>query len=248
MVYLIVSGEDMLTATPVATADRAEAVAHLLVGLGTAKGTTLTFPGIRTGVAYADQFAARNMVRLEQGYGRLIGTAFNAQQGEIALGSGLSPGRVPGDSTGSVTRGVAFFGESNLRYYTGDNVTLGGVGRPFFFMSAEDATMVGSGATAARYTGMAPSALQAYVSGGKTYGISFPTQELSIRLPTALDAGGWPHFLEGGRTAVRLADPNGGFLINPTSEFITPGGTSMPSGAVLFKLGPDGSWIRIRRF
>jgi hypothetical protein len=156
--------------------------------------------------------------------------------------------KVVSGSSASVSRGVAFFGESNLQFYVGENVTLGGAGRPFFFMSGEDAMLVTSRSAAARYTGMAPSVLRAYVTGEKVYGISFPTQGLRLGLPTATDAAGWPHFLEGGRTAVRLEGPNAGYLLNPTSEFVTPGGSPMPGGAALFELGPEGSWILLRRF
>ena len=95
---------------------------------------------------------------------------------------------------------------------------------------------------------MAPSVVRAYVNGKPVYGVAFPTEGLDIRLPTAADAGGWPHFLEGGRTAVRTAEPNGGYLLNTTREFVVPGGSPMPTGSVLFRLGSHGEWIPLRRW
>lgn len=145
--------------------------------------------------------------------------------------------------------GTAFFGEDNYtRFYQGENVTIGGAGRPFFFMPAEDAAAVRNAGDAARYTGMAPSAQRAYMERGTVYGISFPTEGMEMRPPTAADAGGWPHFLEGGQTAVRLPGESGGYLLNPTREFVVPGGSPAPPGTALFELGPQGEWVPIRRF
>jgi hypothetical protein len=145
--------------------------------------------------------------------------------------------------------GVAFFGEDNLRYYTPDKATIGRDGRSFFMMPLEDAAIVRSSGDAARYTGMAPSAQGAYLSGGDTFGLSFPTEGMALTRPTAADAMGWPHYLEGGNTAVRLSDgPNAGYLLNPTREFVTPGGNAVPNGSVLFKLGTGGEWMPIKRF
>jgi hypothetical protein len=116
-------------------------------------------------------------------------------------------------------------------------------------MPLEDSAIIKDAADAARYTGRAPSAESAYLNGGDIYGLSFPTEGMKITRPTAADAGDWPHFLEGGNTAVRLGDgPNAGYLVNPTREFVIPGGNSVPSGSVLFKLGPNGEWIPMKRF
>src|SRR5690606_38552387 len=145
--------------------------------------------------------------------------------------------------------GVAFFGESNLGYYTREGATIGREGKPFFFMPLEDSAIVKNASDAARYTGRAPSAESAYLQGGEVYGLSFPLGERRISLPTADDAGGWPHFLEGGRTAIRFGEgQTAGYLINPTREFVTPGGSPVPSGSVLFKLGPDGEWVTVRKY
>lgn len=72
---------------------------------------------------------------------------------------------------------------------------------------------------------------------------------MSVSQPTAADAGGWPHFLEGGNTAVKTGDgPTAGYLVNPTREFVMPGGDPVPPGSVLFKLGPNGDWIPMRKY
>ncbi len=145
--------------------------------------------------------------------------------------------------------GVAFFGQSNLGYYTRDAATIGREGSSFFLMPLEDSAVVTDAASAARYTGMSPSTLQAYKEGGDIFGLSFPTAGMEMRLPTAADAGGWPHFLEGGHTAVLTGDgPKAGYLVNPTREFVTPGGHAVPPGSVLFKLDGDGAWAPIKRF
>lgn len=67
--------------------------------------------------------------------------------------------------------------------------------------------------------------------------------------PTSADAMGWEHFLEGGNTAVKLGDgPTAGYLLNPTREFVIPGGNPVPVGSVLFELGEHGEWMPIRRY
>lgn len=151
--------------------------------------------------------------------------------------------------------GVAFFGNSNLGYYTGETATLGRSGGSFFFMPIEDSGVIANAADASRYTGRAPSADLAYVDvanktagDGVIYGISFPLEGKSTRVPTAADAGGWPHFLEGGHTAVRIEGDKGGFLVNPTREFVLPGGDPVPRGSMLFQLGENGSWMPLKMF
>lgn len=143
--------------------------------------------------------------------------------------------------------GVAFFGRDNVRFYTPENATLGREGGAFFHMPIADSVLVTDAASAARYTGHAPSALEAYKTGGEIFGISFPRAGLGARVPTAADAGGYVHFLEGGHTAVRTEGPLGGFLVNPTREFVIPGGQAVPPGSVLFRV--DGAaWTPIRQF
>lgn len=53
------------------------------------------------------------------------------------------------------------------------------------------------------------------------------------------DAGGWPHFLPGGHTAVRVGDE---WIVNSTREFVVDGGVPMPTGTMLFKLLDGGVW------
>jgi hypothetical protein len=157
----------------------------------------------------------------------------------------VTPATVPGQPR---EYGVFFFGDDVLPYVDRTDATLGRTGRQHFFMPLEDASGITDAATAARQSGHAPSILNAYTSGTPAYGVSFPTGGLTVRVPTAQDAGGWAHFLEGGRTAVRTSDPNGGFLLNSTREFVTPGGNTMPPGSVLFRIDEGGAWTPLRRF
>lgn len=145
--------------------------------------------------------------------------------------------------------GVAFFGDDNKAYYTPANATIGRAGRPFFLMPLEDSGIVKNAGDAARYTGMAPSAQKAYVNGGEIYGLSFPLDGMTLTKPTAADAMGWEHYLEGGTTAVKTGDgPTAGYLLNPTREFVIPGGNPVPPGSVLFQLGENGDWIPLKRY
>ena len=158
-----------------------------------------------------------------------------------ARAAGTAPVR-----TAEENYGVRFFGEEQVRHYTGASPMLGKPGSPVFFSPVEDMAVVRNAGDAALHSGMAPSVTNACVNGKDVFGISFPTTGLSTRLPTAADAGGHIHFLEGGHTAVRL--PGGGrYLVNPTREFVTPG-VAVPQGSVLFKLGPNGEWIIRKRF
>lgn len=57
------------------------------------------------------------------------------------------------------------------------------------------------------------------------------------------------HYLEGGTTAVKTGDgPTAGYLLNPTREFVIPGGNPVPPGSVLFQLGKNGDWIPLKRY
>ncbi|MBT9605261.1 hypothetical protein [Microbacterium sp.] len=138
---------------------------------------------------------------------------------------------------------VAFFDDSAAtNYYSGPTSTLGRSGRPFFVMPAEDAGIVKNAHDAARYTGMSPATQQAYTTGGEIQGIAFPSDGIPVRQPTAADAMGWPHYLEGGHTAVLGEGPNAGYLMNPTREYVIPGGTGVMNGAFRFHL-MDGEWF-----
>lgn len=69
---------------------------------------------------------------------------------------------------------------------------------------------------------------------------------LSVMTQSVTNAGGYTHFLEGGRTAAQLLGC-GGCLSNPAREFVTPG-VAVPQGSVLFKLRPNVEWIPLTRF
>jgi hypothetical protein len=142
---------------------------------------------------------------------------------------------------------AAIFGPSNMRFYDVPAPGLGREGSSFFVMPAEDAARIHDAASAARYTGMSPSTLKAYQEGSEVYGILFPSDGIPHRLPTAADANGWEHFLPGGHTAVRLEGPAGGYLVNPTREFVIPGGTKVPPGSVLVRIGRT-EWTILRRW
>jgi hypothetical protein len=149
----------------------------------------------------------------------------------------------------TVSQGVYFFGDDVLPYIDRPDATLGRSGQATFFSPLDDVSSVSSTSDAARLSGQAPSITRAYTTGGNGYGIVFPTEGLNVSLPTSADAMGNANFLNGGHTAVGLgADGPNGFLLNSTREFVTPGGGPMPPGSVLFQIGPNGSWIPIRRF
>lgn len=142
--------------------------------------------------------------------------------------------------------GVRFFGKEQVQFYTKHGARLGRADQPVFFSPLEDMATVRNASDAARLTGNAPSVTDAYVRREDVFGVSFPTRGLNVRFPSASDGSG-PHFLEGGHTAVRLASPDEGFLLNPTREFVTPA-TAVPQGSVLFRIGSKGEWIAIRKF
>jgi hypothetical protein len=163
-------------------------------------------------------------------------------------GSGTTPKAVEqppvaASNPGASKSGAYFFDKQVLPYIDRADATLGRVGESHFFMPLEDSDVVTDAASAYRYSGGAQSLERAYVTGGDVYGIEFPLDGLTPRLPTAADAT-FPHFLEGGQTALKL--PGGGYLVNPTREFVVPGGNTMPAGSVLFKIGPGGARIPIR--
>ena len=160
-------------------------------------------------------------------------------------------GRVPDSAGVASERGVAFFGRDNLRYYVGDangaTPPLGAPGRPFFMMPIEDSALINTPVSAAIESGFAPSAQRVWNNGGDLFGISVPLEGMSPRLPTAADAMGWPHFLEGGNTAVNVADTDW-FLVNKTREFVIDGGAQTPKGTVIFRVGERGELIPLWRY
>jgi hypothetical protein len=169
--------------------------------------------------------------------------ASQVQAVEVALSSARLAASTPKNY------GVTFFGDDILPFYGPSKATIGNPsGAPSFFMPVEDAALVKNAHDAAVYTGMAPSAQRAYLSSNEIYGFSFPTNGLNVVKPTVVDAAGWPHFLEGGYTAIRLEGANAGFMVTPVREFITSGSNAVPAGSVLFKIGPNGEWIPLRKW
>lgn len=247
----------------VATEDFAQGHIKLLIAILTAVVVYLTKGQMKTLVAElnASKLGPKFAQWIEANEARLV--QHPALQPHKPLGQAVrEAAKMPGEtvgrrarpapaSTGTVAEtegtGVAFFGKDNLPYYTGDETTLGREGSAYFFMPHADGLSVKNASDAARLTGMAPSAQRAYIEGGDIYGITFPTKGMSPKLPTSADAGGWPHFLEGGHTAVALPE-NGGYLVNATREFVIPGGQPAPPGSILFKLGADGSRETIRGY
>ena len=141
-------------------------------------------------------------------------------------------------------RGVFFVDSQIVPYLDKVDATLGQPGA-HFFMPLEDSKGVVDAASAYRYTGGAPAMGRAYTGGGEVFGVDFPLAGMTPRVPTAADAGGYVHYLEGGHTALRLGD-GGGFLVNETREFVVPGGGAMPAGSTLFRLAEDGSRVPMR--
>lgn len=167
------------------------------------------------------------------------------------LGQLLGAASRSGENPKNISKdyGVTFFGVDILPFYGPQKNTIGNPnGAASFFMTLDDSSFVKNAHDAAVYTGMAPSAQKAYLTGGEIYGFSFPIDGVVVAKPTALDAGGWAHYLEGGNTAVKLEGPNAGYMINPVKKFVTPGNTPLPSGSVLFQVGPNGEWIPLRRW
>ncbi len=144
--------------------------------------------------------------------------------------SGLSP---------EITRGVRFFGQEQLQFYTGANATLGRAGDAIFLMPEQDAGSVLNGIDAAIKSGLAPSVTNAARTGGDIYGVVVPLDGIATRVPTIADANGWPHFSLGGHTGVNI---DGIQLLNDTREFVVDGGIDLPPGTMVFKLLDGGAW------
>jgi len=114
-------------------------------------------------------------------------------------------------------------------------------------MSIEDAAWIDSPVKAAIESGFAPSVKSAWEQGKDIYGLTFPTKNFNIRPPVKADAMGWPHFFEGGHTAIK-AEGTSYFLVNKTREFVLPGGAPIPKGSVLFRLDDGGTWKPLIRY
>jgi hypothetical protein len=145
------------------------------------------------------------------------------------------------------------FSDQAVQFYDHSGATLGPPGSNVWAMPTEDAVRIHTPADAARETGMAPMAMNAYVNGGDIYAVHFPIDPAALRRPTVADSGGWEHFYPDptntstvyGHTAVNTG--TGAFLVNQTRETLVAGGNAVPPGAVLARLA-DGAWTVVRRY
>lgn len=168
-----------------------------------------------------------------------------AVQNLVDLNRYHDPGMPPryGDDVDSV---FTFF-DTDIKdlYANGLAPTLGRDGNPVFVMPRDDANLISSIEDAAVATGGAPRVMAAWRNGEDVFGIEIPVDGLNLRVPTAADAGGYEHFLEGGYTAL---NQDGLFTVNRIRELVVDGGSPVPRGTVLFQLLPDGSRIPIGMF
>ncbi|QYI96517.1 hypothetical protein K0028_12550 [Curtobacterium flaccumfaciens pv. flaccumfaciens] len=131
-------------------------------------------------------------------------------------------------------------------YYEAGDSTIGAPGGPFFLMPEEDALQyVHNPIDAMVQTGLAPSVRQAVMHNEPVYGIRFPLEGTSPRLPSAADAGGNLNYTPGGHTAVAFEE---GHMINETREFVIDGGRPVPAGSEVFQLMDNGERMVVRRF
>lgn len=105
-------------------------------------------------------------------------------------------------------------------------------------MPYEDAIKIDSPAQAMFESGMAGSVTSAVQDGKPVFAAVVDTSGLPQRLPTAVDAGGWPHFIPGGHTAINI---DGHIFPNTTREFVVDGGASLPP-TVILRLHDNGFW------
>lgn len=139
----------------------------------------------------------------------------------------------------TVERGAFFVDENLAKSIQSGKANLGRPGDLGWVMPATDAASVRTPADAARYTGMAPMAQRAQANGQPIFEVNFPLDSVSVRAPTAADAGGFPHWMPGGHTAVAL-EGGGGMLMNPTREAVFNGGVAPPAGTQITRIDPDG--------
>ncbi len=149
---------------------------------------------------------------------------------------------------GGDSHGVTFFDKDIANRFQQPGATLGPKGGQVWMMPAEDAKGLRTKGEIVRATGNAPRPVQVYRSDSDMYGLAVPLEGVSRRHATASDAQGWPHYLEGGNTAVRLPGKDGGYLVNSTREFVVEGGAGIPKGSVLFKVGDNGSYEPLKVF
>lgn len=194
--------------------------------------------------------AASTAVKLARKTASLVGSKPGVFQIQTHVAEKL--GQRVTSNIGVSDTAVLWFGKDiAMKFYTpsvrNKTPTLGVKGRALFHMMIEDAAYINTPLKAAVETGFAPSVLDAYRRGGEVCGLAFPTKGYNIRLPVKADAMGWPHFLEGGHTAIKI-EGTPFFLVNKTREFVLPGGSPIPKGSVLFELDQAGTWRSLVRY
>lgn len=158
---------------------------------------------------------------------------------------------------------------ASIKYWDGISPSIGAPGKPFFVMSLGDAGLIHNPADAARLTGNSPATLRALTghfidtdpgsptfaqplhdaipaSHRQNYAVVFEVREgNSPRTPTAEDAGGWPHFTEGGYTAVLQSD--GTHAVNSVREWVVTGGDIAGPGDFRVSLTPGTNDWRVEQ-
>lgn len=140
---------------------------------------------------------------------------------------------------------VSFMGSNGRKYYDNASATLGAPGGSVWVAPMDDIAGISNRAGVVTGTGHAPGPLLSYLKGDSIYGIAVPRSSVSLRLPSAADAGANQHFRLGGVTGV---EHKGVWKSSNVREFILNGGNPVPKGSVFFEFGADGSWIPIRKF
>lgn len=136
-------------------------------------------------------------------------------------------------------------GKKGETYFSSPTATLGAKGGTVWVAPLEDVAGISNRAGVVTGTGHAPGPLQSFLKGEDIFGIAVPKNEVSLRLPTAMDAGANRHFRTGGYTGV---EHNGVWRSSGVREFILDGGAPVPKGSVFFKFNSDGSWTPIRQY
>jgi hypothetical protein len=140
---------------------------------------------------------------------------------------------------------VSFMGKNAPKYYDNQLATLGAQGKRLWVSPIDDVSKISNRAGVVTGTGHAPGPLRSYLRGDDIYGIAVPTSKVSMRLPTAADAGATKHFRPGGYAGV---EHKGIWKSSNVREYVIDGGNPVPEGSVFFKFNPDGSWTVIRKY
>jgi hypothetical protein len=160
-------------------------------------------------------------------------------------GTAEIPGSVP-SYRGDVDNVVSFFDRTAAeRYADGTYSTLGAPGGQSWVMPLDDARRLTSYDDVVIASGKAPSVTQAWQSGEDIFGLVVPGDGLDLRVPAAHSPGATPDFVPGGYTGLKA---DGGHLVTTIREMVLPGGSNIPPGTVLVRVGRDGGLIPIGVF